>query len=77
MAFAVVQRTWDPETVPGKDRAGILRVEMVGVFTSWEQAEAAAKAYACNYQAHGHNKKGGYWWGRDEKFRYTFTVETR
>ena len=77
MTFAVVQRTWDPETVPGKDRAGILRVETVGVFTTLEQADAVAKACAGNYQAHGHNKKGGYWWGRDEKFRYTFAVEVR
>ncbi len=77
MTFAVVQRTWHPETVPGKGAAGILRIETLGVFATWEYAEAAAKACACNYQAHGHNKTGGYWWGRDEKFRYTFTVEVQ
>ncbi len=77
MAFAVVQRTWDPEAIPGKDRTGILRVETLGLFTLWEQAEAVAKASARNYQAHGHNRKAGYWWARDEKFRYTFAVETR
>ena len=77
MAFAVVQRTWGPETVPGKGQAGILRIETVGVFTSWEQAEAAAKACAGSYQAHGHNKKNSYWWSRDEEFRYTFAIEAR
>ncbi len=41
------------------------------------QANAMAKACAGNYQAHGYNKKGRYWWGRDEEFRYTFAVETQ
>ena len=77
MAFAVVQRTWHPETVPGEGTAGVLRIETLGVFATWEQAEAAAKACACSYQAHGHNKTGGYWWGRDEEFRYTFAVEVQ
>ena len=77
MTFAVVQRTWDPEAIPGKDAAGVLRVETVGVFTTLEQANIVAKACAGNYQAHGHNEKGGYWWGRDEKFRYTFAIEAR
>ena len=75
MTFAVVQRTWDPDTVPGKGAAGVLRVETLGVFTTQDQAEATAKAVAGNYQAHGYNRRGGYWWGRDEKFRYTFAIE--
>ena len=75
--FDVVQRTWDPESIPGRRHLGAVRMETVATCPTLGEAEAAAKARAAAYAAHGYNRQRGYWWGRDDRFRYTFVVEAR
>ncbi len=77
MPFDVVQRTWGPESVPGRRGLGALREETIATCATLAEAEAAAKASAARYEAHGHNARRGYWWGRDDRFRYTFVIEAR
>ena len=77
MIFAVVQRTWHPDAVPGQRGTGVLRVETLATYPTRGEAESTAKATAAGYAAHGYNRKQDYWWARDEKFRYTFAVEPR
>jgi hypothetical protein len=77
MLFNVVQRTWHPDTVPGQRGPGVLRVETIATYSTWSEAEVTAKTTAAGYAAHGYNKEQGYWWGRDDRFRYTFAIETR
>ena len=77
MLFDVVQRTWGPESVPGRQRLGALRMETIATCPTLGEAAAAAKASAAVYVAHGYNRQQGYRWGRDDRFRYTFMIEVR
>jgi hypothetical protein len=77
MAFAVVRRTWGPDSIPGVRRTGspALDTRTVALADTREQADRLARTSVLAFAAKGYNMRLGYWWGRDTRFRYTFAVE--
>jgi hypothetical protein len=76
MGFVVVRRTWGPDTLPRARRSEpALNAEVIAKGETLREAERLARQHAAELPANGYNREHDYWWGRDEDFRYTFTVE--